>query len=120
MRVWHTRQRQNIIPAGFGLVGLLPHLSGCMAYLEEAGQQRGLQANYGTRGRGPGTETITLFLILNLKDGHRPLKGGKLFLNIPFCKVLQMMERADAYEKLKVSSFCYTDSHLPSEENTEV
>lgn len=50
MRVWHTRQRQNIIPAGFGLVGLLPHLSGCMAHLEEAGQQRGLQADYGSQG----------------------------------------------------------------------
>lgn len=51
MRVWHTRQRQNIISAGFGLVDLLPQLSGCMAHLEEAGQQRGLQADYGTPGK---------------------------------------------------------------------
>lgn len=60
------------------------------------------------------------FLFINLMDGHRPLSGGKLFLNIPFCKVLQTMERADAYEKLKVSSLCYIYYHLPSEENTEV
>lgn len=43
-------------------MGLLPQLSGCGAHLEEAGRQRGLQADWdsGPRAR---TETPTLILI---------------------------------------------------------
>lgn len=33
--------------------------------------------------------------------------GGKLFLNIPFCKVLRTMARTNAFEKLKESSLYY-------------
>lgn len=71
------------------------------AHLEKAGRQRGLQADCGTRAEG--LEQRPHSALTHLPKGRAQASQ--------WCKVvsaLQMMERVDAYEKLKVSSFCYT------------
>lgn len=77
IRVWHTRQRQNIISAGFGRADLPSQLSGCTAHLEKADNGWGLQADCGTRVEG--LEQRPHSALTSLMGEHRPLSGQSCF-----------------------------------------
>lgn len=106
IRVWHTRQRQNIISAGFRRADLPSQLSGCMAHLEKAGQRRGLQADCGSRAEGLEQRPHCALT-------HQPNGWAQASQWSKVVSALQTKERVDAYEKLKVSSSSYSITTLP-------
>lgn len=79
IRVWHTRQRQNIISAGFGLADLPPQLPGCMPILRKQ-DDSGVCRQTVVLGPRAWNRDHTLLLLTCLKGEHRLLSGAKLFL----------------------------------------